>query len=209
MLAVYTTLNITWLELELLSFSTEAKRYFDPIAATHGLSCTSASESEVLYEDARVFLSLSFDNGRSYELSVRCGPKASPIEPARLSEIMRLENSPEDVKIDGLISSTATALHTCLVRLSDLTMRYAPIAFNASDAWYERLAELRREESRKYAVRSDLISSRKEADAAWKQKDFAGVVAALAPVRFYLSTSERKRLDYATGKCTLSRVSET
>lgn len=188
----------------MLSYSTDARRCFDPVAARHGLSCTSADECEVLYEDARAFLSVSFDNGRSYELRVRCGLKASPIEPASLSEILTLENSPEAVKIDGMMSSTARALATCLSHLGDLTMRYAPIAFSASDAWFEQLAELRRKENRKHAVKSDLVAAKRKAGAAWERKDFAGVVAAFGPVRFYLSPSERKKLEYAARKCTTS-----
>lgn len=193
----------------MLSYSTEARRCFDPVAARHGLSCISADECEVLYEDAQAFLSVRFDNGRSYELSVRCGLKASPIEPATLSEIIALENGPEAAKIDGMMSSTAPTLATCLRQLGDLALRYAPIAFSASDAWFEQLAELRRKASRNYAVKSDLTAAKRTADAAWKRKDFAGVVAALGPVRFYLSLSDRKKLEYAIGRCTTSKALET
>ena len=193
----------------MLSYSTEARRCFDPVAAKHGLSCASADESEVLYEDAHAFLSVSFDNGGSYELRVRCGLRASPIESPSLSEIMTLENSPDAFQIDGMMSSTAPALATCLRRLGDLAMRYAPIAFGASDAWFQQLAELRRKENWNYAVNSDLIVAKKKAGAAWERKDFAGVVAAFGPVRFYLSLSERKKLEYAIRKCTTSNGLQT
>lgn len=186
----------------LISYSTEARRYFDPVAARHDLSCTCVDEYQVLYESAHAFLSVGFDNGRSYELSVRCGLKSSPIGAVSLSEIMTVEQSSDAASIDGLMASTTTALASCLSDLARLTTRYAPIAFSASEEWFKQLSKLRREEGRHYAVKRDLTTARREADAAWKRKDFPNVVAVLGPVRFYLSASERKKLEYAIGKCT-------
>lgn len=188
----------------MLPYSTEARRFFDPVAAGCGLSCTSADEYEILYEDAQTFLSVCFDNGGTHELAVRCGLQTSPIQPASIFEIMRLaQDSPEAVKIDGMMAATASALSSCLRQLADITARYAPIAFSASDMWFEQLAKLRRKENRDCAVHSDLIAARSKADAAWKRKDFGGVVAALGPMRFYLSPGERKKLEYAARKCTV------
>ncbi|WP_338720871.1 hypothetical protein [Devosia sp. XK-2] len=115
---------------------------------------------------------------------------------------MTVEEGSDAAKIDGLMASTTNALASCLGHLADLTTRYAPIAFSASEEWFEELSKLRREEGRHYAVKRDLTTARREADAAWKRNDFANVVAVLGPVRFYLSASERKKLEYAIGKCT-------
>ena len=115
---------------------------------------------------------------------------------------MVVEEGSDAAKIDGLMASTANALASCLSHIANLTIRYAPTAFRASDEWFEQLSKLRQEEGRHYAVKRDLTTAKREADAAWKRKDFANVVAVLGPVRFYLSASERKKLEYAIGKCT-------
>jgi hypothetical protein len=140
----------------LIPFSAEARRQFDPVAVTYGLSCAIAEEHRVRYEGSETFLHVNFDNGRSYELGVELGQKISgKVErPFSLAEVLRLRRVPEAVKVDGLLAASPAALADELGLLAQLTMANAPDFLRGSDLSFAQVAKLRETESGAYASRA-------------------------------------------------------
>lgn len=186
----------------MIPFLTEAKRHFDRVATKYGLSCALADERRVRYEGSDVFLSVNFDNGRSYELGVEIGQKIpnKTERPFSLAEILRLRNIPTAVTIDGLSAFDATKLASDLSLLADLALRHADDFLGGSDLSFAQVAKLREKESIAYAIQRDLRSARARAEVAWGAKNYAAVVAALEPVKSHLLPSEVKRLEYSQSK---------
>lgn len=54
-------------------FELEARRSFDGLAQQFGMDCVRSSNREVRYESGNTFLSVNFDDGRSYEVGVEIG----------------------------------------------------------------------------------------------------------------------------------------
>jgi hypothetical protein len=186
----------------LISFSAEARRHFDPVAAKFNLSCVVADEQRVRYESSEVFLSVHFDNGRSYELGVEIGQKipGSVERPFSLAEILRLRNGRDVAVIDGLSASNPTKLADGLQLLAELSLRYGDDFLNNSAFSFAQVARLREKESIAYAIQRDLRSARARAEVAWRDKNYAGVIAALEPVKDHLSPADVKCLEYLNKK---------
>jgi hypothetical protein len=186
----------------LIPFSIEAKRNFDRVASSHGLSFVSADERRVRYEGNDVFLNVNFDNGRSFELCIEIGLRiqGGTVPPSSLAEILRLRNVSSGANVDGLMVSNTTKLTGCLCLLADLTLRHADDFLSGSALSFAQVAKLREKEIITHAIHRELSYARARAEQAWRIKNYAAVVAALEPVKFHLSPSEVKRLDYSRGK---------
>ncbi|MDR0786516.1 MAG: hypothetical protein LBG44_01380 [Gemmatimonadota bacterium] len=188
--------------MNLIPFANEARRHFDCVAMKYGLSCVVADEQRVRYENGEVFLGVNFDNGRSYEIGVEIGQKIpNKVErPFSLAEILRLRTVPAGADIDGLSVSNTTKLADDLQLLSDLTSSHADDFLRGNDLSFAQVAKLREKESIAYEIQRDLRSARAQAEKAWEARNYAGVVAALEPVKSHLSPSEAKRLEYSLTK---------
>lgn len=186
----------------MIPFSVEARRHFDRVAMKYGLACVVADEQRVRYESGEVFFGVNFDNGRSYELGVEIGQKISNKvdRPFSLAEILRLRTVAAAATIDGLSVSNTTKLAANLQLLADLTLSYADDFLRGNDLSFAQVAKLREKESIAYAIQRDLRSARARAEKAWRVGNYAGVVAALEPVKSHLSPSEAKRLEYSLSK---------
>lgn len=186
----------------MIPFSAEARRLFDGVAVKYGLSCVGADERRVRYENGDVFLIVNFDNGRSYELGVEIGQKIpNKVErPFSLAEILRLRNAPSATTIDALSTPDAINLSDGLQLLADLTLGYADDFLKGGGLSFAQVAKLREKESIAYAIQRDLRSARARAEKAWEERNYAGVVKALEPVKSHLSPSEAKRLEYSLAK---------
>lgn len=182
-----------------MPFMEEGKSQFDAVAQQFGLSCVSANERSLRYESDAVFLSVNFDNGRSYELGVEIGQKnaGQPERPFSLAEILRLSELADTASIDGMMVHAANQLHDGLARLATLTTQYAADFLKGDTRSFMRLAQLREQESMAFALQRDLRTAISRAESAWAVKDYKALVAALEPMEPYLSVAERKRLNYS------------
>lgn len=182
-----------------IPFVNEGKDQFDHVAQQFGLSCVSTNERCLRYESDAVFLSVNFDNGRSYELGIEIGRKlAGQVErPFSLAEILRLRGAADAPLIDGTMVHTANQLHDALERLATLVAHYAADFLRGDRIAFLQLAQLREQESMTFALERDLRTAISKAEIAWLARDYRGVLAALEPMEPYLSTAEKKRLEYS------------
>lgn len=180
-------------------FALEARHQFDALAQQFGLSCVLSNERTVRFENDRVFLSVHFDNGRSYELGVELGKKEpqNPERPFSLAEVLRLRGSAEAQAIDGIMISDYSRLSHALGRLSSLTAQYASDFLLGNDLSFSQIAVLREQECDAYSLEGSLRSARARSEAAWAKRDYQGIIDALGPLEPHLSPAEKKRLEYA------------
>lgn len=180
-------------------FASEARHQFDALAQQFGLSCVLSNEWMVRFENDNVFLSVNFDNGRSYELGVELGKKKpqKPERPFSLAEVLRLRGSAEAETIDGIMVSDPSRLSHALGRLSLLTAQYASDFLLGNDFSFAQIAKLRDRESDAYALEGSLRAARARSETAWAKRDYQSVISALEPLEQHLSPAEKKRLAYA------------
>lgn len=182
----------------------EAKCHFDRVADEHELSCVVANAQYIRYESAAAYFTVNFDRDRSYELHIEIGQQTAGSfkRPFSLSEILRLRNVPEAEQVSGIAASNTAKLINVASFVSDLLLKYAGDFLNGSEFSFVQIARFREKESIKSALERELRTARLQADIAWKNKDYAGVILALEPVESHLSPSECKRLAYASHKLT-------
>lgn len=189
----------------MISFVNVAKQEFDKLANHYGMIEHSKNDQHIRYENSSVFLTVSYDNGRSFEISVEIGQKLAGMAPRpfSLAEILRLVGADEATQVDAfsaLSASSAEKLKTALKYVEGLTARYADEFLRNNNSAYLALANLRERESIAYAIERDLRSARARAMIAWKKNNYADFVDAFQPMEAYLSPSETKHLLYAQKK---------
>jgi hypothetical protein len=186
----------------MISFANIAKREFGKLAGRYGLVEKTVDDRHVRYENPSIFLVVSYDNGRSFEIGVEIGQKIEGMAPRpfSLAEILRLAGSEEANKVEAISASSIEKLEASLNYLEGLTARYAMEFLDNNESAYLKLADLRERESIAYAVDRDLRSARARAEIAWKKKNFADFIDAFQPMRSYLSPSEEKHYLYALRK---------
>ena len=181
------------------SFALDARRGFDALARQFGMSCVVSNDREVCYESAKTFLTINFDNGRSYELGIEIGRKTSakPERPVSLAEVLRLRGLEEAAVVDGMMVSDAVRLPEALARLAKLTSQHAADFLMGSDFLFAQVAKLQKVESAAYALEGALRFARARSAAAWEKRDHQGVVQPFGPLEEHLTPAEKKRLDYS------------
>lgn len=183
-----------------MSFASEVRCHFDPVAERFGLSCVASSEQRVRYENEAVFLTVHFDNGRSYELGVEVGRKTSTQSerPFSLVEVLRLREAAADAaSIDGIIVSDAARLPDAIKRLAALTSEYTSDFLRCNDFSFAQVGRLREKEGDAYALERDLRVAKAKSEIAWSSRNFKALIAALEPLEPHLSSAEKMRLEYS------------
>ena len=180
-------------------FALETRRAFDALARQYEMKCLPSTDREVRYENDNVFMTINFDNGRSYELGVEVGRRklAQPERPFSLAEILRLRNVADAASIDGIMISDMNLLADALTRLARLTSQHAADFLAGSELSFAQVAKLRQRESDAYALKGALREAMTKSEGAWMKQDYQTVVESLEPLEQHLSPAERKRLSYS------------
>lgn len=154
----------------------------------------------VRYESDAVFINVYHGRG-SFEVGV---------------EIGRLDR-PEKYGLDYIVSwagkqaweaegfgrgtmfqvSTREGVQNIVPKVAELVKRYGDPFLSGRPAFYDELHKANERASVAYEREQMLSRIRKEADAAWRAKNFARVAELLQPVRSDLTEVEGKRLAYA------------
>lgn len=180
-------------------FLVTARRVFDPLADRFGMHYVSGSEWQLRYENDAAFLSIHFDNHRSYEIGVETGQLATqrPERPFNLSEVLRLRGVSSESDIDGFQVKNQTELDTALMRLARLTSTFASDFLRGNPRAFCELGKLRDLECQEYAKARDLRVARITAEQAWAESNYAKFIEICAPRISQLTNSEKKKLEYA------------
>lgn len=155
-----------------------------------GFDCTNADDLFVQYKSNSLAISIWYD---SYSFEVDLIFSRPGINEYRLPELMSLYGV--EFEWGGTYAQASTPEALCkVVNAIATTLRQYGAALLGNDLKiFEQLAEQRRQS----AIRAELNENRKKADAAWREKDCAGSVRLLEPIKSQLSPHETKRLEYA------------
>lgn len=93
--------------------------------------------------------------------------------------------------------SDSIFLPDAMRHLAQLTSNHASDFLKGGDVGFAEVAKLRKKESDAYALEVALSAVRAQSDAAWKERDYQGVIQSLEPLEKHLSSAERMRLNYS------------
>lgn len=171
-----------------------AASYFDPIAARHGLIRTSLRRQNVEYRRDAVALAVSFsDRDSEFMVVIKRDVKGGAPERLDLSEVLHWRGVTPSIGNFAHAEANQRIVLQELARLTDENAR--DLLAGDVRAFASAFAHQRqmRDASSLVWTQED---ARKRADRAWRAKDYAGVIAALAPIEEHLSAAERARLQY-------------
>jgi hypothetical protein len=185
-------MNMPFLKFEML-----AKEAFAFLEQNFGFKRRSVSEDVLRYETDDVFVIVSYDARRSYELSLDIGQKNVAVERAfNFGEALRSVKAPENVPSSYQVAS-GEDLQKFLKKLAETLQQYGMSFLRNDPAAFMQLSQLRKRECNQYALERDLRTARVEAETGWHKKDYPAVVKALKPLRAALTATEVGKLDFA------------
>jgi len=181
-------------------FQVFGKKSFSFLETEFGFKCHLLADGILRYETEDVFVLVGYDGRRSYELTLDLGQKGTSTERAfNFGEVLRSAKAPENIASSYQVNSEES-LKTFLQTLAQALQSYG-VDFLRNDASaFTRLAQLRGREGKEYALERGLRNARREADIAWRKKNYEAVVKSLKPFRAALTAAEVGKLEFAETK---------
>ena len=170
------------------------------LVSSHRFRLVEERENYFRLENDRVVVVLVYDRQRSYEMSVALGLKGDAQPLFDLPEVLRSRGVAAEQQPAGYQTASDDVMRRLVAQMSRVLEQHGAALLSGDSLAWRELNALRDAECLDYAQRRDLGFARSKADAAWKKKDFPGVVAALSPLQALLSPVELKRLEYAGKK---------
>ena len=177
-----------------------AEEYFGFLISGEGYKLTESTPYRVRFESPTVFVELVYDGRHSYELGLLVDKIGSRISPYTIGEILRLRRAPEAASFSLLQVTTAEALARWIEKMAGLFRRFGSDLIAGHEQSFNDLEQHRRKDVQTYALDRALRAACAQAEAAWQKKDYASVVKALNPLRFALSATEVRKLEFAKNK---------
>jgi len=191
-------------EIELmaeLEFQSAANRYFEFLITEYGYKCTESTTQSVRFESEDVSITLSFDRQRSYELNLyitHLSSSGSDVPAFTIFEILRLRANPEANEFALIQLSDKSGISKWVYRLAE-KLRSTALDLICGDATsFSELFKQRKLDQTKHQLDRELRIARIDAEVAWQKKEYRVFVKLLEPYRSALSTSEIKKIDYAS-----------
>lgn len=182
-------------------FAKLAQDEFSFLVSKYNFRCAAATNYVVRYESDEVFVAVRYDATRSYELDVEIGQLnvlyGGEERPFNLGEVLRLEGVAEKENYTFFQASDSVALTNCVARLSSLLSAHAAELLQNNKFSFKRLSDLREKECDQYELETNLAHIRREAQIAWKNRDYPKVASLYKPVENAISELERKKLVFA------------
>lgn len=182
-----------------LGFKKIALNAFEFLESKYDFSCVESDSLHLRYESPKVFVQVSFDGNRSFELTCSVGRmddfKGSNQVPFDLGEVLRSEGG--TVENTGVQVTTSNALEKFSNLLAEKLEKFGHRILTGDDAAFTHAAELRSQASIEYAKEKQLEQMRRSLDQAWANKNHRRVVELLSSMEEWLSPSEVKKLEYS------------
>jgi hypothetical protein len=177
-----------------MSFTTLALKHFQFLENDYQFTLISSASSFIRYESEDVLLIL-YQNTYSFELELEVGRMDWPGRTYNLPTIIRALD-PSYKGQQFFQASSRHVIEKCLMEMSQLVRRICrPLFMNDVKAFHhvEMTARMIAKETTIYYTINPI---KREAYAAWKQKDLKKVIKLYSEIEPHLSELERKRLQY-------------
>jgi hypothetical protein len=173
------------------------KSYFSFLESSFSFVPRQCAERRMVYEREDIFVTVAYDYGRSFELSIDLGRVGKSDEPPfNFGEVLRSANAPSDVAASYEVTS-AEVLARSLERLAQSLWRFGPDLLRGEPLAFQRIVRQRETEGVEFANATKLKRARAVAQDAWDRGDYQMVVDTFELLERSLSPSEKKRLEYA------------
>jgi hypothetical protein len=184
-----------------LGFQNIAEREFEYLQSEYRYKCIESGPWLIKYSSRDVFVIVSFDGNRSYELSCAIGRnddyRDSCSVPFDLAEIIRCKEYPQK-GVDVFCRVTSRVdLEKHVKELAYLLKAYAKDMLMGPKKEFDMVADFRNAECEKYYLQKEWIQLQEEVSIAWKNRLYKKVFELLSPHKEYLSNLDMKRLEYA------------
>lgn len=179
------------------SFDQIVERAFDFLNHNHGFRPVEKERSTVVYDSPKIYISLFYDDQRSFEVSLGLGQKHDPNPSYTFEEILRSQSVPFSLWPSGYSAKNLVDAQHLLEKMSKIVSGYAITLLEGDNDTWERISAQRRVDCLNYAASTSLANAKRAADIAWAAKDYVKVVKALRSVEPSLSKTDLAKLAYA------------
>lgn len=186
------------------NFSRLVENKFSFLISEYGFRCVFAISDFVRFESEDVFVSIFYDSNRSYEIGVEIGQLNvlfnDKERPFNLVEILRLEGVVGEKDNMSLQAIDSINIINVISRLSVLLSTYAVEFLKNSQFDFRRLSNFREMECNQHELQSEWFSIRREAQVAWRKKDYLKFIELYSSFKGSLSEVEKGKLAFAQKK---------
>jgi hypothetical protein len=179
------------------SFGSIVEEAFGFLNLKHGFRPVEKERATVVYESLAIFVSLFYDDQRSFEISLGLGRKNDSNHSYTFDDILRSQSVPLALWPSGYSAKTLNDAQILIEKISKIIASYAVPLLQGDAASWARIAEQRRSECEAYAAAAYLVNAKRAANSAWAAKDYPKVVEALTTVETSLSKADLSKLAYA------------
>lgn len=172
----------------------------------YGFRLRNGGESYVEIESNNVVISFAYDRVRAFEVNVGIGLKSMEESggiPYNLGEVMRQFNVPRSEERSYLQSSSLERIADFVNEACEALIEHCKPILVGDQVAFESVRSKRAGESKRYTLEIGLDSIRKEADEAWRAKDYAKYRGLLTGFESVLTESEKKKLEFSIAKASL------
>ncbi|MBI2837241.1 MAG: hypothetical protein HYX75_02940 [Acidobacteria bacterium] len=187
-----------------LGFAQKVRTLFDPLAAKHDFRCVSENVTLVRYESKLLYLNV-YHGRSSYELGIeidRVGGESESEHGFTLSELLQAQDPAKGAQFRYYTARTREAVDRGVELLFELFKECAGEALGGSGAYFTRLREQRERWKQDYAQNVLASQVRPQAKEAFRRGDFGESVRLYESIRESLTSTERKKLEFARRKLT-------
>ena len=180
------------------TYQAVVKDAFGALVEAEGLELQIEDTFRVRFVRGDAFLEVTYEGHRSREASVWVGRSSSVEPPLELPDVLRAAGAPEAMvrKCSTAQTSDPTVLASFAAVAADALRSHGAELLHDDERYAEALRQ-RSERARAYTAEVIAAPHIRRAERAWAKKDYAGVYAALAPVREALQTPYSHRLAFA------------
>ncbi|MBX3173811.1 MAG: hypothetical protein KF709_05330 [Gemmatimonadaceae bacterium] len=170
---------------------------FEYLVTEHGFRLAESEPNRVRFESETVYVEVTYDGHRSYELDLLVGRVGSEEAPFRIDEIVKLRQADKAYSSSLVQVTTAEALSSKLEQLARLLSEFGRDFISGHEGSFREAAMQRSNDVDRYARERALRAARAEAEEAWRKKDYHRFVMLMRPLRAHLSDEELSKLEVA------------
>jgi len=181
-----------------LEFNIRAKFAFQFLIDKYGFKLIQEEATFLRYESEWVFINI-YHGRLSYEIGFECGLKSKGEDSRyRLPTILRGLLGEAYSKEAVLQASEKEAILRCIVKMAELVSKHCGSLLNAEELAFAQVEKASVEESQEITEKYTIDPVKRQAEQAWRKKDYDKVKSLYRSIINKLSPIEIKRLEYAS-----------
>lgn len=183
-----------------LGFSEAVHSAFKFLTDDFSFACVRREATFVRYESSNAFVNI-YHGRASFEMNVEIGKLKGTGDledfPFTIGEILNVASPQEAETYHPFQGTSAESVKTFTTRLAELVQKHATLALRGDLEFFRKVSNERGKRSDALVLAWELSRARRDAEKAWREKQFERVASIYEPVKQHLTASETKKLEYA------------